>query len=80
MHCVYEKNSSKTLYYQKNILPLRRKTNKTPTMETNQLPQTTTVIQAEPWAKDHVAHFITTRAISKAPNPRRVITAEILTK
>ena len=48
--------------------------------ETNQLPQPTTVIQAKPWADDHVAHFISTRAASNAPKSRRVITAKVLKK
>lgn len=47
-------------------------------MEKIQLPEITTEIQAEPWAEGHVAHFITTRAVSQKSKPKRVITANIL--
>lgn len=47
-------------------------------MEKTQLPEITTEIQAEPWAEGHVAHFITTRAVSQKPKPKRVITTNIL--
>lgn len=43
-------------------------------------PNITTVVQAEPWAKGHVAHFISTRAVSQTPKKQRVITSSILPK
>lgn len=49
-------------------------------MEKTQIPEITTEVQAEPWAEGHVAHFITTRAVSKKPKPQRVITVNILPK
>lgn len=49
-------------------------------MEKNEFPIITTVVQAEPWAKGHVAHFISTRAVSPTPKKQRVITSNILPK
>jgi len=46
-------------------------------MEKVEFPIITTIVQAEPWAKGHIAHFISTRVVSQTPKKQRVITSSI---
>ena len=70
-----------SISFQKDFISLHRCKNQVNMkMEKNEFPIITTVVQAKPWAKGQVAHFISTRAVSRTPKKQRVITSNILPK